>query len=204
MSHYTVLSAVNTVLRDILWEAFQVDGTITQFVSNKNEIGFMNPTQTAILGAHQLSLWLYQIAENEYLRNESPIRTGTNGEQFPPLALNLFFLVTPFAGNNTPGTELNNYLLLGKTMQVLYDNAILLMRGSNPPLAEELRILLARVSLEELTRVWDALREPYRLSVCYEIRVTRVDSQRIPQRARVVEIDNLAAPVEAPAAEASL
>jgi hypothetical protein len=105
---------------------------------------------------------------------------GTESIQFPPLTLNFFYLVTPFA----PTGE-GDHMLLGKTMQVLYDNATVFLRGND--IAEELRIILCRLTLEELTRIWDALREPYRLSVCYQVRVTSIDSQRIPGHARVIE-----------------
>jgi hypothetical protein len=105
---------------------------------------------------------------------------GQDRLQFPSLHLNFFYLVTPFA----PTGE-GDHMLLGKTMQVLYDNATVFLRGND--IVEELRIILCRLTLEELTRIWDALREPYRLSVCYQIRVTSIDSQRIPGHARVIE-----------------
>ena len=41
--------------------------------------------------------------------------------------------------------------------------------------------------LQELTGIWDALREPYRLSVCYEIRLTRIDSLRSLKAARIAD-----------------
>ena len=72
-------------------------------------------------------------------------------------------------------------------MQVLYENAIIRIQRPADDIAEELRVIFCRLSLEELTRIWEALREPYRLSVCYLVRVTRVDSHRASERARVVE-----------------
>ena len=111
---------------------------------------------------------------------------GHERRKFPPLALNLFYLVTPFAPQGEPESE---HLLLGATMQVLYDNSILFLRDETPgeEIAEEVRVILSRLSLEELTRIWEALREPYRLSVCYEVRVTRIDSRRLPDGARVID-----------------
>jgi len=40
------------------------------------------------------------------------------------------------------------------------------------------------MKLEELTRVWNALQKPYRLSVCYEVRVVLLDTtlERTPAR----------------------
>jgi hypothetical protein len=72
-------------------------------------------------------------------------------------------------------------------MQALYDNSIVVLQDPGRNVAEELRIVLCRLTLEELTRVWHALREPYRLSVCYQVRVVQIESRRIVPGARVVE-----------------
>jgi hypothetical protein len=182
MSSYRIVSEVSQALRTILWNAFDSD-TEFNMVTNEAEIVFRNPTETARDSANRLSLWLYHITENEHVKNQ-PLQRGNghNTSQFPPLALNFFYLITPFG----PSGEADQ-LILGKTMEVLYDNATILVDNVDNQVAEELRVIFCRLSLEELTRIWEALREPYRLSVCYLIRVTRIDSQRRPSRARVVE-----------------
>lgn len=183
MSSYEVLAAVSRTLRDILWDAISVDPQVGPIVGSKAAIVFLNPTQTAKDSSNRLSLWLYQVAENEHMKNQPMQRAAAaNTEQFPPLALNFFYLVTPFA----PTGEAD-HLLLGKVMQVLHDNAVILLQDPVARIAEELRVILCRLTLEELTRIWEALREPYRLSVCYQVRVTRIDSERLVGSARVVE-----------------
>ncbi len=187
MSSYEVLAAVSRKLRDILWDEIKVDPQVGPIVGSQAAIVFLNPTQTARDSSNKLSLWLYQVAENEHMKNQPMQRGAAAGtEQFPPLALNLFYLVTPFA----PTGEAD-HLLLGKTMQVLYDNATVLLRDSLGGIAEELRVILCRLTLEELTHIWEALREPYRLSVCYQVRVTRIESERLVGSARVVESTSL-------------
>jgi hypothetical protein len=188
VSDYVVVAATSRALQQILWEAFANDPLINPIISSREEIVFRNPTQTAMDSANRLSLWLHQVNENEYVKNQ-PMLHGNNGHEqlrYPPLALNLFYLVTPFAPQGDPESE---HLLLGATMQVLYDNSILFLRDQTQgeQVAEEVRIILSRLSLEELTRIWEALREPYRLSVCYEVRVTRIDSKRMPQGALVID-----------------
>jgi hypothetical protein len=184
MSSYKVIAEVSKTLRRILWEAFEDDPEINPAIlDNEQAIVFSNPTQTARDSANRLSLWLYQISENEFMKNQPPARANGHATlQFPPMALNLFYLVTPFA---TDGES--DHLLLGRTLQVLYDNANVLLRDTAGEISEELRIVYCRLTLEELTRIWEALREPYRLSVCYQVRVLRVDSQREAGRERVVE-----------------
>lgn len=184
MSSYKVIAEVSKKLRELLWQAFEPDAEINPMIlNNEAAIVFSNPTQTARDAANRLSLWLYQITENEFMKNQPPTRAnGHQALQFPPLALNLYYLVTPFA---TDGES--DHLLLGRTLQVLYDNANVLLRDAGNEVSEELRIIFCRLTLEELTRIWEALREPYRLSVCYQVRVLSVESQRRTEQARVVE-----------------
>ena len=48
-------------------------------------------------------------------------------------------------------------------------------------------VVLTNLDLEEQTRIWEALNEPYRLSVCYKVRVTTIDSARRVELADVVD-----------------
>jgi hypothetical protein len=181
MSSYKVVANVSKTIRTILWEAIDADPEVRPLVGSEAAIVFANPTATASDSANRLSLWLYQISENEFVKNQ-PMLRGNNHTtaQFPPLALNLFYLVTPFA----PSGEAD-HLLLGKTMQTLYDHASVPVRDADDDIFEELRITFCRLTLEELTRIWEALREPYRLSVCYQIQVMRIESRRLPVHGRV-------------------
>lgn len=186
-----VLSRVSEALRRLLWSAFEADSVIQPIVGSEAALVFSNPTETARDSANRLSIWLYQITENEFLKNQPPARTnGHTTIHEMPLALNLHYLITPFAA-----TSEADHRLLGLTMQTLYDNAVLPIRDPVEDISEDLRLILCRASLEELTRIWEALREPYRLSVCYMVRVTRVDARRMAERARVVESNTDFGPV---------
>ncbi len=183
MSSYTVLSAVSKALRNILWDAVRQDPALVGIVPSQSAIVFLNPTETARDSANRLSIWLYQVTENEFAKNQPSVRGNGHGLVKPPLVLNLHFLMTPFGD-----TAEASLLLLGEVMQVLYDNAIVVLRDANDSVFEELRITMSRLTLEELTRVWEALIEPYRLSVCYEVRVMHIDSHRVTDPARVVDL----------------
>jgi hypothetical protein len=180
-----VVAAVSEGLRRLLWSEFDADGVVRPLVGSETAIVFRNPTETARDSANRLSLWLYQVSENEFLKNQPHVRAnGPETLRFTPLALNLSYLITPFS---TDASGEADHILLGKTMQILYDNSTVVLRDPINNVFEEVRLILCNLSLDELTKIWEALREPYRLSVCYQVRVTRVDSQRIPSNARVVE-----------------
>lgn len=185
MSSYMVVAAATEALRRILWAEFEADPVIRSIVTAEAAIVFRNPTETLRDSANRLSIWLYQVTENIHLKNQPPIRAnGPETLRQPPLVLNMSYLITPFAPD--PSGE-GDHILLGKSMQVLYDNSIIVLRDPVSGIFEELRIVLCNLSLEELTRIWEALRESYHLSVCYQVRVTRVDSQRVASNARIVD-----------------
>ncbi len=122
----------------------------------------------------RINIYLYQVLENPHSKNQH-WRTANNGDlQYPSLALNLYYLLTPYAND-----QQSAHHVLGDAMRTLHDNALL--RG--PDLAESLRltvdqiaIVLVPLQLEDLTRIWNALQSAYRLSVAYEVRVVLLQS----------------------------
>ncbi len=88
MSSYMVLSRVSEELRRILWEAYNADPVVQPIVGSEAAIVFSNPTETARDSANRLSIWLYQITENEFLKNQPVQRTnGITTTQDMPMAL---------------------------------------------------------------------------------------------------------------------
>jgi type II secretory pathway component PulM len=121
-------------------------------------------------------MYLYRIVEDPQTKNRFPIAGNGAQQRLPPLSLDLYYLVTPLVG-----TPREQQIVLGKVMQVFYDRAILAsadLVGSLAASGEEVRVILNPVTLEETTRIWQALEMSYRLSVCYAVRVAMVDSRR--------------------------
>ena len=185
MSHL-VIAEVSSFLRHTLWLGFKDDQTTGQLVTNEANIVLSNPAQP--VGANvtrQLSLWLYQVLANEYLRNDAPVRKRDQNDDtaqfYPPLAINLLYLLTP-----STGSDLGDQQVLGRALQVFHDQSILTLQSAQlPSHSEELHVSLAPRTIEELAKVWEAMQQPYRLSVCYEVRVARIDSLRKQQGGRV-------------------
>jgi hypothetical protein len=79
--------------------------------------------------------------------------------------------------------------ILGKVLQIFHSQPIIGLLDPEADLAEELRVSLCRLTLEELTRVWDALQQPYQLSVCYRVNLARINHLKISRGALIVERD---------------
>jgi hypothetical protein len=174
MSDYSVISELGDSLVAILFNELNADPQIKALIDSEDRISLESPAELENNNSVRLSIYLYRIVENPYMKNRFPLE-GTGGKQRkPPLTLDLYYLLTPLVG-----TPREQQIVLGKSMQILYDRAILQsqdMTGALGASGEEIRLVLNSVSLEELTRVWQALEIPYRLSVCYLARVVIADS----------------------------
>ena len=189
MSDYRVLQDISLHLRRLLFESLRGnDSTGSQF-SSENSISLDSPPRIADKTAPnanqaRLSLYLYQLTPNAHSNNHPMIPVGPGRQQFPPLSLNLYYLLTPVC--QLPE---DNLVVLGRCLQVLAANSSIRANFLDSwlrPDAPEVRITINPVSLEELTRVWNAFNEAYRLSVCYLVQVVSIDSARAPQEEQPV------------------
>jgi hypothetical protein len=175
MSDYAVIAELGDALVSRLYTELNADPQIRGLIDSEDRISLESPAQLESDNSVRLSMYLYRILEDPYMKNRYPI-SGTGGkQQKTPLTLDLYYLLTPLVG-----TPREQQIVLGKAMQTLYDLPVLESQDFQGPPAntgEQVRLVLNPVSLEELTRVWQALEIPYRLSVCYIARVAIVDSQ---------------------------
>jgi hypothetical protein len=123
-----------------------------------------------------LTVTLYEILEDPTSRNRPPVResNGVVTTRKPPMALLLRYLLTPWGGD-----QASEQRMVGRAMQVLYDDAILdglQLQGGLRGSRDTLKLTLAQLTLEERTRVWWAFQRPYRLSLNYEVRVVNLDA----------------------------
>ena len=124
----------------------------------------------------RLTLYLYRVTVNEYLRQQRPGRMST--EQLAPLGVDLHFLLTAWAGNAQ-----DELLPLTWAMRQLYEHPILdasaLSREAAWAPDEVVQVIPSELSTEDMMRIWDALDPSYRLSVSYIARRVRLDPDAI-------------------------
>jgi hypothetical protein len=170
------------------------------------DVTLLGPDETG--GTRRLNLFLFKVQENPFLKNQDwrvspddPTRLAP-----PPLSLNIFYLMTPYAANdsltgNTPAHE-----ILGEGMRVFYENAIVpdtYLVAELQDAEEQIKIVPVPFDMEELSQVWGTFRQPFRTSVMYEVSVVQLDQssprQRpMPQRVRQVGVPQIRAPFAPP------
>lgn len=172
---------------------------VSSTIENILKIGLssLNPFADAVMHDLQgviptnparLTIFLFEVTEDSSLKNRDYKREiQPNGYIFkkPPMALMLKFLLTPWSGD-----RITDHKILGRTLQVFYDNAILSgpqLQGNLAASDQVLKLKLATLTLEERTRVWHAVQKPYRLSVTYEVRVVNLDAEKTVQSTPITE-----------------
>jgi hypothetical protein len=174
VSDYTVISAVSETLRKLL------DDNVADV-----EPVLSSPAEIEGGASPRLSLFLYQVVEDPYLKNQERQKINSDLLQPSPLTLELFYLLTPYA--RTPKDEQQ---ILGRVMQIFYDNATLrgsILQGALAGSDEEFRLLLHPLSIDELIKLWNAFPEkPLKLSVCYQVTPVRIESTREAEAKRVI------------------
>jgi hypothetical protein len=188
MSDYIAIRGITVGLQTILRHAITDNVTDPQL---KNvPIDLRSPKEMREANnALGVSLWLYQVTRDPDLQNHPPQRVSSFQTRNQPLPLYLHYLITPIRDN-----EEDEQVLLGRVLQVFNDHGRLQPSDLPDPLnREELeyRLTFEMHSLEELTRVWHALEEPYRLSVTYTVQVVRIDSDHEPVKTAPVLVRDL-------------
>jgi hypothetical protein len=128
-----------------------------------------------------LAVLLYELTEDASTRNRPMVRTTTPATTIlrkPAMTLILRYMIVPYAGD-----RLTEQQMLGRAMQAIYENSIFSgpdLRGSPAPAglvgsADILAATLDPLNVEERARVWYAIQKPYRLSICYQVRVANID-----------------------------
>ena len=184
MSNYMTIAAVTTTLQSILTqnitaEADLSDTTVTILPLDKARGNNSN---------NQLNLFLYQVTRNSAFSNSPMPQQVKPGESaFPPLPLNLHYLVTAFGRDNDTAQPFGHELL-GRAMSTLHDYMILqpadirAATAATLPLSdldrqiERVRITFLPMSLDELSKLWTGFAMQLRLSAAYEVQVALLDS----------------------------
>ena len=180
MSNALAIAAVTATLDAILGNGVHADPDLNDTALTTLPLDKARGTITS----NQLNLFLYQILPNAAWRNMDVAQFVKPGETaIPPLALNLYYLMTAFGRENDNSQPFDHHLL-GRAMSILYDHALLgpdeiklAFPGSDlERQVERVRITLQPLSIEEISKLWTGFMTNYRLSVAYEVSVALIDS----------------------------
>jgi len=196
----TALRDCSASIRQLLEQALRDDSELSPYFDpfdpTPDAIGTLlvtlnNPEEFERQELEGVSVWLYLIERDGDTLNRPPRRITSSRIEMPPLPLRLHYLVTPQVNFVTRERAADlEQLILGKILQVFQDESCLKgarLLNTLSGQGFEFYVRLKTLSLEQITRVWDALNRPYQLCVSYEVSVVPIHSAIEP--AVIVPVD---------------
>jgi hypothetical protein len=192
---YTALFATSQTLADFLQNRLENDPNLRTFFNSglggTMVVSLRNPEEMADKNEQGLSLWLYRITRDEDRLNDPPARITPSLFQEPPLPLRLHYLFTPVVDVTVSNNSEIEQRVLGKVLQSFYGHPV--FRGTDlssdfSGTDTELRVRLEPMSVEDATRIWNALEQPYQLSMSYEVTLVNIASEIFDSNTPVTEV----------------
>ena len=192
---YTALLATSQTLSEYLQNRLETDPNLRTFfdsgLGGTMVVSLRNPEEMAQKNDQGLSMWLYRITRDEDRLNDPPERITPSLYQEPPLPLRLHYLFTPVVDPSTTNNAEIEQRVLGKVLQSLYGHPLFRgtdLSGDFSGTDAELRARLEPMSVEDATRIWNALEQPYQLSVSYEVTLVNIDSEILESNTPVTQV----------------
>ncbi len=166
---------------------------------NPNAVVTLLPPGDALPEVSGVNLYLYRVNESPFTKNRPwPGDRATPPSNRPAFGLQLFYLLTPLGvrpdnANFALGDD--SHTMLGVAMSTLQDNPILndahipdaLVNNVRIPgfdadvdLAdflnsfEQIKVTLIPTTVDELSKIWATINQPYRLSIAYEVSIVEL------------------------------
>jgi hypothetical protein len=180
MSDPIAIAAVTSTLSNLLTRGIMLDPELLDL-----RVTTLAPDQARTgITSNQINLFLYQASLNGAWRNMDlpgsvmPGETGT-----PPLALNLYYLLTAFGRD---GSDIEGHRAFGHALSVLHDHPLLgaaelkaaLPDSDVSAQLERIRITPQPLTIDEMSKLWTTFQAGYRVSAAYEVAVVLIRSSR--------------------------
>ncbi len=183
MSNALAIATVTATLRHLVEKGLEAEGPGIQVTTRPPDKAREDGQQQT----NRVNLFLYQTMSNGAWNNMDMPRQVKPGETgYPPLALNLCYLITAYGENDD---DTRSHRLLGRVMSVLHDHPLLgrdeikaaLSDSGLHDQVERVRITPQPLSLEELSKLWTTFQTQYRISTAYQVAVVLIESTRPPK-----------------------
>jgi Pvc16 N-terminal domain len=203
MSTALAIAGVTAVLRDRLNDGL-VNHNVAGLLGSSVTVSVRAPDRVIAADStesSQLNLFLYQVLPNASWRNQALPAYDPSGQQRvsnPPLALDLYYLISAYSGG-----DLHAEILLGYAMQLMHEFPVITramlqtaltpspdVGDSLPPALraladcgladqlEQLRITPQTLNTEESAKLWTATMSSFRPTAAYQVSVVLIEATR--------------------------
>lgn len=187
VSDYRAIADIGETLIELLRD------NLKDLITKKESIVLASPGEIEANDDVRLSLFLYQVLENVYLKNQEMQVKDHKTLTPPPISLDLYYMLTSHISSNESdltGRTYEEHSVLGRAIQILNNNSTLTgsaLKG-NLDKNDVFRITIASLSLDDLSKIWTTFQgKAFRPSICYLVTPVNIESTLEMQVERVVE-----------------
>lgn len=184
MGTYTVIADVGQALVKLFQSRM-----VPEVIPKKEQIGLSTPKE---VGNYRLGICLYDVQESSVIRNEPKRWCGENIRTFPPMYLDLYYMLIPYSNIDRKYRATEEQKILGSVIRVMRDFPLL-----NPKTYETeesmgigtLQMEIQNISFEEKTKIWNSMNEAMQNAVYCKVNSVELESARHQQVQRVQDIE---------------
>lgn len=180
LGNFTIVSEVSNALLNLLR-----DNMMPEPIQNPDHIGICAPYDK---GDIILGIYLYDLKESEEIRTTSMVHVNQSTQQYPPMYLSLYYMVTAYSNTDVKFRQLDDHRIIGRVLQIFNNNPIIdgkKLGIANNALISDMSISFINLTTEEKSRIWTFPNLPYRLSLFYKVAPVEIESTRIRSAQRV-------------------
>ncbi|WP_435158779.1 DUF4255 domain-containing protein [Haladaptatus sp. DFWS20] len=150
MGGYGVVSDVSKTLAKALSDGMVDPGPPEVILIGKDQVGLASPADASDLSL-RLTFYLYQVEENEYMKNGEHRQIDPTLYERPPLALDLYFLLTAHPATGNDGDDdTETHVILGRAMQILQNTTVVTSSDND----EEAYVSLYPQSVDQIANLF--------------------------------------------------
>ena len=179
MADYTIIADVSEKLIEMLQKEL-----VPEFISGKDGVALCSPADKSDV---TLGLFLFDIRESEEIRRSSAVISGMSKMQYPPIFLNLYYMITAYTTGEIRFRMSSEERILGRVIQYFHDYPLISIDDIDPAdmSGVDLRIEMLRLDAEQKSKIWNFPNIPYKTSIFYKVSPVSIDSARKKEIIRV-------------------
>ncbi len=181
MGRYSVIAEVSEKIGERLRRALVPD-----LIPDRGSIVMCSPDNCEDC---TLGIFLYDIQENDELRQIQMLDIDDDRQKGPPAYLSLYYMITAYRQGERQFSAIQQERILGKVIQHFHDDPILNRQKG-------IRLQMLKISTEDKLKLWNFGGKPYTVSVFYKASPVEVESEIIKNVTRVSDAEFAVSPQE--------
>lgn len=162
------------------------ENLVPEFVKHPEEIELYSPIEK---GNAVVSICLYDISKNEDIVGTGMQDCGMTRQKYPPLFLDLYFMITVKVQSDVKFRARQEQRLLGRILQVFAANQILPSEYLSGEVPEyPLKIQMEKLSYDAKTKIYGGVEQSYQTSLFYRVFPVEVESANEKKVVRVTHM----------------